>query len=441
MKISKLVRVGALKLSFLIISLIISVNATPVQSQVIMPDSVLIEHIKDALRNNPGLASWQNMVEAASEKVPQAGAWADPTLKLSLMNLPFNSFDFNQEPMTAAWITAGQAIPLAGKPAIKTEIAEYGLETTEAGRRTQELKVAENIAQIWYDWAYLREALLTLNRNINLLDDLIVVAMRKYETGKGLQQDILRSETIRTRLEDMRVKLQQMIITTGRRFAVLLGHHPDVTHQPPKNLTENFRDLEIDELSQRLFEDNPAWQRMRAELAASKSRVDLAKSSWWPDLKLGAAYGYRQDADNGMERPDFFTATAAVSIPLYGKRKQGAAVQEKRAMQRATAAKQRSLELDLRLKLEKLLDEDNRLEEQIRLYREGVEPQAEATLTASTASYSVGKADFEALLMAETALYNAQLERLARVRDRLQVRASLAALIGGDNLISGALRD
>lgn len=404
-------------------------------AQIFTPDTGLAEHISEALRNNPDLAVWQHRIEAAENKVPQAGAWQDPTVKFSLMNLPVNSFDFNQEGMTGAWITVGQTIPLAGRPTIMTDIAGFNLATTDANRQTHELNVAEQLAQIWYDWAYLNEALRTLNVNIDLLDDLIIVARSKYETGAGLQQDILRAETSRTRQEDMRVKLRQMILTTGRRFATLMGRQPDDVPKAPQSLPESFAKVDTRDLIQRLFADNPAWHAMDSQVEASKSRVELAKRAWIPNLQLGAAYGYRQDADLGAERPDFFTVTAGISVPLYGKRKQSAAIQEMSAMLRASASRKRSLELDLRLKLEKLLDEDNTLEQQVLLYREGVEPQAEATLAASTVSYSVGKADFEAVLMAETVLYNARLERLARVRDRLKVRASLAALMGGDDLI------
>lgn len=429
------INMGIQTISISLIIITISALVIPVQSQVITPDSALTCYIAEALKNNPKLVGWQDRIEAASARVPQAGAWSDPMLELSLMNLPVNNFDFNQEPMTTAKVMIGQMVPLAGKSTLCTEIARYNLETTRSGRQAQELMVTEKLAQVWYDWAFLQEALRTLDRNIDLLDDLIAVTSSKYGTGRGMLQDILRAETRRMELEDRRVGLRQMILTTGRRIAALVGREPDTSIQPPQSLTDHFTVLDIDELTTLMFERNPTWQGMEAKLTASKSRVELARLAWWPDLKLGVAYSYRQDAKNGMERPDFFTVTAGISIPLYKKRKQGAAAQEMLAMQRATASEQLALELDLRLKLEKLLDEDRRLEEQIRLYREGVEPHAEATLTASTTSYSVGKVDFEALLMAETALYNAQLERLARIRDRLHVRAALAALIGGDDLI------
>ncbi len=409
--------------------------------QVIELEPQLKGYVEEGLLNNPDLEVWRNKVEAAIHGIPQAGAWPDPTIGFGLMNLPVNSFDFNQEPMTGLWINAGQMIPLADKPALKTKIAEYGYESTQYDQRTRELSISTSLAQIWYDWAYLEAALQTVEMNSVLLDNLVIVARKKYETGLGMQQDILRAETKRTQLDDMHAGLKQMALTTSRKFALQLGRSNNNDVQKPSDLPNNFSSINSEELSHTMYTLNPKYLRMKSELSASETRSELAKRAWVPDLKLGAGYGFRQDADNGMERPDFFTITAGVSVPVFRNRKQTEAEQEMLAMERAVHAKLRSVELNLKFQLDKLLDEDQRLSEQILLYLDGIEPQAEATFAASTSSYSVGKSDFEALLMAQTALYNARLERLARIRDRIKVRVSIAALIGGGAFPQGIMEN
>lgn len=402
---------------------------------VVIIDEQLRVSIREALHSNPQVLSLQYQADAAEKEIRSAGTWQDPTLSFGLMNLPANSFDFNREPMTGAWITVSQAIPMAGKPAIRTEIARAEWSAVEQSRLSTELLTVEKIAHTWFDWAYLGEALRTLDVNISLLDDMVAAAMRKYETGTGLQQDILRAETRRTRLEDMRLKTHQTSVTIGRQFAALLGRNPDSAPSPPESLLNIFPELSYESLFRQLFDDNPAWLSVKAALNAADNRVRLAESNWYPDLKLSASYGFRQNADNGSERPDFVNFTAGTSIPIYGKRKQDADIQKMHAQRRAMLAKQRSTELELRFRLEALIDEDKRLSDQVILFLEGVEPQAEAALVASRSSYAAGKSDFESVLMAETALYDAQLDRLARIRDRQKIRASLAVLAGGTYLL------
>ncbi|TKJ40680.1 hypothetical protein CEE37_06875 [candidate division LCP-89 bacterium B3_LCP] len=407
----------------------------PTDAQIIQLDPDLVSHIQEALANNPDLAAWRNRVEAANERIPQVGSWPDPTVGISIANLPTNTFAFDQEAMTAAWIKVGQRIPLGGKPKAKSRIAESNFEAIQIGQEDKIFVIAREVTQTWYDWAYWQEAVKTVDINIDLLENLIAAARRKYETGRGLQQDILRAETERTRLEDRRVVLRQTSLTTGRRMAVLLGRHPDNPPESPGGLSEAFIAVNREILLRDLLKHNPSFNRIKAEVDATEARISFARRNWWPDLNLGVGYGYRQDSPEGMERPDFFTVSAGFSIPLYGGRKQGSAVEEAKAISREIVEQMKSLELELRFALEKLLDEDKRLGEQTTLYREGVIPQAEATLDAATAEYTVGRVDFEALLMAETAVYNAQLDYFARLRDRLKTRAALSALVGDEILI------
>ncbi len=408
----------------------------PLSAQVIPLDPALMDHLSEAMENNPDLSAWADRVQAAAEKVPQAGAWQDPMLTLSIANLPTDSWEFDREAMTAAWIKVGQKIPLGGKFSARKRMAQYQFQATRENEADRTYTIAREVIQTWFDWAYLRQAVRTLDANIALLDQLIVAARRKYETGRGLQQDILRAETERTRLEDRRAALKQAALTTGRRFAVLLGRDPGDFPDPPAQLPDAFPPLDRERLLGQLLERNPALEALRARIEASRQQLSFARRNWVPDLNLGAGYGFRQDSPAGMERADFFTISAGMTIPIFGAGKQGPAVEEAKAGLRETAQQLRAAELNLRLALEKLLDEDSRLDEQIRLYRRGVIPQAQATLDAATAEYVVGKVDFEALLLAETALYNAQLDAWARVRDRLKRRAELAALVADATIIA-----
>ncbi len=51
---------------------------------------------------------------AASSRIEQGTNLPDPMLTFGLMNMPTNSFSFNQEPMTGKVIGLSQAIPYPG---------------------------------------------------------------------------------------------------------------------------------------------------------------------------------------------------------------------------------------------------------------------------------------------------------------------------------------
>ena len=401
------------------------------RAQIMLEDEALKSVIAEAMANNPELAGMEARLDAVKERVPQAGAWQDPAVVIGLANLPANSFDFNQEPMTAAWITAIQTVPLTREYALKKSIAQMEWERQTLIFKDRKLTVAENIAHLWYERAYYRAAASVVDEDIRIIDDILKAALKKYETGRAMQSDILRIETEKARKLDKKALFEQMAEAAGRKIAVLMGRQPGQMPDPPGDIPEYFPSVSADSLEALALSANPAMAAAEKESAETKEKVRLAKTEWWPDLKLSAGYGFRKEAENGMDRPDFITLTAGFTIPLFGKSRQSRAVQESASISRAADLNVRSAKLELELRLNLLLDQDLRLDKQIELYTQGVVPQAEKALSALTAAYSTGQTDIDALLNAQIALLNARLEKTARLRDRAMNRASLAALIGG----------
>ncbi|MBU1881796.1 TolC family protein, partial [bacterium] len=394
------------------------------------PDSLLARHIQEALANNPKLQSQRSGADASETRISQAGAWPDPMVSLGLMNLPVNSFTLNQEPMTGLWVNLNQTIPLNGGNGIKSEIAEQQYLISELAVQNSELQIIRDLSISWFTWSYLLESARTLAETELLLDDLTQIALRRYETGQGNQADVLRLQTDRAVLQDQRMLIEQQASAAGRKAATLMGRSPDDSPAPPALLSSSFDPLDEAATQQAITEQNPGYQAVKTSAEVSALNLKLQKREWWPDLKLGVGYGFRQDAANGMERPDFFSVSAGFSLPLFGSAKQGKAVQEARLMQQKTASDIREIELQLRLQLEVFTDEDQRLSRQIELFDAGILPQAEAAFNATLAAYSVGSSTIDALISTEKTVLKSQLDRYARVRDRWKVRTDIAVLTG-----------
>lgn len=407
---------------------------TPGRTAIIQLDPVLQEYIREALNNNPDLISWNAKLEAAQHSVPQAGALPDPMVTIGILNLPVNTFRFDQEPMTGAWININQTIPIAGVYGLKKDIAERSLDRTSWDLQSHQLEIAREIVQTWYDWEYLIQAAIATDTTIQLLNDLLKIAEIKYQTGKGLLLDLMRLRTEKARTANQKIIFEQMNLTTGRKLAALLGRDPAHPPDPPRPEQYFFPDMDRQILLSQAVDRNPQLASAEIHWEISQSKVKLAKRLWWPELRLGVGYGYRQDAENGMERPDFFSATAGVTLPVFGFRKQSPAVQESYALQRQTEARMRMEELQLKLKIETLMDEDERLAEQIKRYQTDIIPDSKTALDASISSYSAGKTDVEAVIAAQSALIQVILEEQSRITERLKLRASLAALIGDYDL-------
>src|SRR4030042_3736665 len=70
--------------------------------------------IDELLAHNPQLKQYQSSWRAAAIAIPQAGAWMDPMLGVSIMNLPLRTFDLDQEPMTGKQVSIVKNVPFPG---------------------------------------------------------------------------------------------------------------------------------------------------------------------------------------------------------------------------------------------------------------------------------------------------------------------------------------
>jgi hypothetical protein len=95
---------------------------------VIWAPSPLERIINEGLEQNQGVQSLQAQVEASRELIPFAGSMEDLRLGVGVLNLPTDSFDFNQEPMTQKQVFVAQKIPWFGKLDLRSQ--RQGLEAT-----------------------------------------------------------------------------------------------------------------------------------------------------------------------------------------------------------------------------------------------------------------------------------------------------------------------
>ena len=91
-------------------------------------DSIIEELITEALQNNPQLTVFNESINSLKEKPAQVRSLDNPRLQMSIMNLPSDSFKFDQEPMTQKHISIMQKFPFPGKLRLRGAIAEKAID-------------------------------------------------------------------------------------------------------------------------------------------------------------------------------------------------------------------------------------------------------------------------------------------------------------------------
>jgi cobalt-zinc-cadmium efflux system outer membrane protein len=359
---------------------------------------VLADLIQEALANNPKLEAAVQRTLAAEKTIPQAGALPDPQLTLGLMNLPVNSFAFDQEPMTGKLISVMQMFPFPGKQALAADMAE----DEAAAVRLQQAEIRNQVVQMvkraYYDLYAFDRAAETIEKNKALMEQLVRAAEVKYATGSGLQQDVLRAQVELSKLEDDLIMWRQKRLAAAAKLNALLNRPADAP------FAATPRELALPESPPPLFspsqieERRPLLQAWRQKLNKAGAAVKLARRDLWPNFTLGASYSQRDDLSTGTIMHDFFSATISLNIPLYSGRKQSAKAAEKELDEAALTAEYVNVRSEVLAEIESLRAELERNRKRVELYQGGILLQAQQSLESAQMGYQVGKVDFLTLI-------------------------------------------
>ena len=398
----------------------------------------LEEAVVFALENNPGIASLEARVGAMSTVSSQVHALPDPMLSLNMMNLPVDTFDLDQEPMTQIQVALSQSFPFPGKRGLKEKTAEHQTAAATAMLAERRAVVIGQVRSAWWRLMQFGRALQIVEQNKDLMRDFVDIAQTKYKVGNGLQQDVLLAQLELSRLLGRELQLQGMRDSAQAELNRLLNR--PVYYQVTLPATPGNTELPVLPPERVLLQEAGVSRELitvqRDLVEAARAKLDLAKKDRYPDFKLGVGYGFRQGFDpmRNEDRSDFLSVMLSVNVPIYSKSKQSKAVE-----QRTFEVSQQSHNLTDTLRqveanVSRYLSQYRADRDQVVLLETAIIPQAQQTVSSMLAGYQVNQVDFLNLVNTQITLYNAQIsywESLSSAKQRL---ANLAAATGVETL-------
>jgi cobalt-zinc-cadmium efflux system outer membrane protein len=382
-----------------------------------------------------GIRAHSDAIRAASS---YAGALPDPTLSLNAMNMPTDTFNLNQEPMTQMQVALSQRFPFPGKRKLRREAVEYQASASDRMETERRSAIIGNVRIAWWQLMSLDRALQIVEQNKDLMRDFVQIAQTKYRVGNGLQQDVLLAQLELSRLLDRELGLQGRRRSSRARLNSLMNRPADWV----LDLASSPRNTALPELpSERQLlqqaENERALIDVHRELVNSaNTNLELARKDRWPDFKLGVGYGFRQGYDplRSTERSDLLTVMLSINVPLYSGSKQTKAVEQRaHEVSRQTLVMQdtlRGVEAAVAEHLAKYLAS----REQVLLLDTAIIPQARQTVSSMLAGYQVNQVDFLNLINTQITLYNAQINYWESLSTAKQALAKLASAIGVETL-------
>lgn len=364
-------------------------------SQVAAADPLLNSLLHDALDRNPDLTRAKTLVDAEKERIPQAKALPDPSLSLGLQNDGFKQIQVGKMETSFYSVMFTQPLPFPGKRGLRGEIASLGVDASRWASDRTRLSLIADVKRAYFGLLLVRGQMELLDKRELFWQKASEITRVRYEVGKGSQADVLRAQLEQNRLRQAHFALQSEEKTQLATLNRLRWTKPDT---PIPTITR-IMDLSpsampSEALLNRAEKESPELEAARIGVKQAERSLDLAKRDRYPDFAVSAGVMPR-----GSLEP-MWQVGVSVSLPLWSKQKQQRAVAEQGFRYRASGSEVENVRS---LLIERIQERSAQLDaalETLRLYREGILVQGEATFQANLAQYETGRVPFLSVLEA-----------------------------------------
>jgi outer membrane protein TolC len=330
--------------------------------------------------------------------------------------------------MTAKVIGVSQMLPFFGKRALQRDAAEKAAEGERWSFEERKIELRRMVKETWYQLYFVDRSLEIVEKNIGILDDLTRFTETMYGVGQGLQQDVLKAQVERSKMEDMRISLRQKRRSLEATLNTLL-YRPAGTAVP--TLSENELtpvDYSDEELERRAAENPPLIRALAAQVEKARVSRRLADKDYDPDFTVSFEYMQRDPA-MGEKGFDMYGAGVTFNLPVQRERRH-AMVAEAESETRMAQEELNMLRNEIRFGIADTLARLERSRKLAELYRGGIIPQASHSMEAAMAAFRVGKADFMNVLDSQMALFNFEREYYDAVAEHQMQLAQLEGVVG-----------
>ncbi|MHB1267405.1 MAG: TolC family protein [Acidithiobacillus ferriphilus] len=354
-----------------------------------------------ALRQNPGLGALTQKIAELRHKAVAVAQLPDPHLALGAANLPLNSFSMNQQQMSMLSVGLSQTFPSFGK---------LGLEGQQAGVEAQAAELVLLLRRAWLQALYTENAMATVRHQEQLEAASVQAALALYRSTQGSQAEVLRAQLARDSLANDITRLQAEQASDLAQIAQILNlpEPPSIEKQwpnlpPPPTLAE----MEV------RLSGQPLLRAAQAQTRATQLGVQVAKTSYWPDVTVSVGYG--QDFHPGS--PNWLSAGVNLSLPLFpgDRQDQDVAAAQAKAQQAQYRYDDQHLALAQQARAAFARYESYKIQLQ-RMDRQLL-PTARNAFSATLAAYSAGRAGLDAVLRTQKDVLDYALTRLQYRRD------------------------
>ena len=398
----------------------------PIESSPSSPAS-LQELIREVEQRNPDIAAANQSYQAATHVAGQVFAFPDTQVMVQHFGVgsPRPFAGYSNSDFAYIGFGAAQEIPYPGKRGLRAQVANQEAEVRRFQVDSVRRGMIDQLKAAYFRLAYLQETLRILERTDGLLRDVQKIAESRYSVGQGNQQEVLKAQLQHTKILQEITMRHREVGEVEAQLKQLLNRAQDSPEIRAAPLEFRPIPYTASQLLEFAKQQNPDIQAQQQMVKQSESQVELSRKEFRPDFNVQ----YMWQHTNGDTR-DYYMGTFGINLPNR-KRRKAELAQAEAGREQA----KRMLEAEQQRRLAEVQDQfvvAQTSAEQLKIYREGLIPQSEATFRSAQAAYQANRQDFETLLNSFLDVLNLQIDFQRELAVHETALARLEALAGVD---------
>src|SRR6266705_1669698 len=388
----------------------------------------LSELLAEAEKNNAQIEAARQGWQAAKQVPTQVSTLPDPQFNLQHVSVgsprPFAGYTNSDFAYLGFGIS--QDIPYPGKLRLKGEIAKREADVSQQQIESVRRAVLVGVKSAYFQLAYLSKTLGILESDGELLQQVEKAADARYRSGLGNQQDLLRAQIEQTKLlreitmHHLEVaKLQAQI----KHYLNRPQSSPDIE---PTELPETPLPYAFEELLTAGKAQNPKISGAEKMVEKQKLQVDLAHKDFYPDFNVQ----YMWQRTDPTQFRAYYMLSFGVRVPIYRGRKQRPELAQAEAELDRSRSESEVQSQQVAFELRSEYEIEQKTTELLKIYREGLLPQARAGFQSGIAAYQSNRQYFQALLASFLDVLHLDEEYWKSIAERETALARLEQLTG-----------
>jgi cobalt-zinc-cadmium efflux system outer membrane protein len=352
--------------------------------------------LNEAEQNNPQIAAARQGWEAAKQVPSQVSTLPDPQFTVQQVNVgsPRPFAGYTNSDFAYFGLGVSQDFPYPGKLRLRGEMAKRDADVAQQQYESVRRSVLAGIKAAYFQLSYLSKTLGILESDGELLQQVEKAADARYRSGMGNQHDLLQAQLERTKLL-REINMHHLEVAKAQaQIKHLLNRSQSSPDIEPGDLPESPLAYTFEELLARTKGENSEISGAQKMVEKQSLQVDLARKDFYPDFSLQYMW---QRTDPAQFRA-YYMLSFSVRVPIYRSRKQRPELAQAEADLSRSRSEYEVQTQQVAFELQTEYETAQKTAELLKIYREGLLPQARAEFESGVAAYQNNRQDFQGLL-------------------------------------------